>query len=162
MVNNMPTHYQGPPEEVRALDTFIKLTRATESLLARLSQRGTMGDLTVSQFGVLEALYHLGPMCQTALGNKLLKSSGNITMVIDNLEKRGLVRRVRDSEDRRFIKIVLTEAGKELIARLFPQHLAAIKEEMSVLTPEEQETLALLCRKLGKPEEVREEVTSQD
>lgn len=162
MKDTMPTHYQGTPEEVRALNAFIKLTRATESLLSRLSQRGTMGDLTISQFGVLEALYHLGPMCQTALGNKLLKSSGNITMVIDNLEKRGLVRRVRDSEDRRFIKIVLTEAGRELIARLFPQHLAAIKEEMSVLTPEEQETLALLCRKLGKPEEVEVgEVLSQ-
>jgi len=159
----MPTHYQGTPEEMRALDTFIKLTRATETLLARLAQRGTMGDLTVSQFGVLEALYHLGPMCQTALGSKLLKSSGNITMVIDNLEKRGLVRRVRDSEDRRFIKVVLTQAGKELIARLFPQHLAAIKEELSVLSPEEQETLGLLCRKLGKPEEVEvAEVTNKD
>jgi MarR family 2-MHQ and catechol resistance regulon transcriptional repressor len=102
-------------------------------------------------------------MCQTALGSKLLKSSGNITMVIDNLEKRGLVRRVRDSEDRRFIKVVLTQAGKELIARLFPQHLAAIKEELSVLSPEEQETLGLLCRKLGKPEEVEvAEVTNKD
>jgi MarR family 2-MHQ and catechol resistance regulon transcriptional repressor len=146
----MPTHYSGTPEETLALNTFIKLNRAAESVSARLSQRGAQGDLTNSQFGALEALYHLGPMCQSDLGSKLLKSSGNITLVIDNLEKRGLVRRVRSQEDRRFIQVSLTEPGKELIAYTFPRQLAAIVEEMSVLDPQEQETLGSLCRKLGK------------
>jgi len=146
----MPTNYFGTPKETLALNTFIKLTRAAESVSARLSQRGSLGDLTSSQVGALEALYHLGPMCQTDLGSKLLKSSGNITLVVDNLEKRGLVRRVRSLEDRRFIQVSLTEPGKELIARIFPLQLAAIVEEMSVLDPQEQETLGSLCRKLGK------------
>jgi MarR family transcriptional regulator, 2-MHQ and catechol-resistance regulon repressor len=146
----MPTHYQGTAQEVLALNTFIKLTRCVEALMDRLSQRGSLEKLTVSQFGVLEALYHLGPMCQSDIGVKLLRSGGNITLVIDNLEKRGLVRRQRDSEDRRMVFVSLTDAGQELIAYIFPQHLKSIQQEMEILTPEEQDTLGVLCRKLGK------------
>lgn len=145
----MPTHFKGTQQEVTALNTYIKLTRASDSLLARLSQRGTQGDLTPSQFAVLEVLYHLGPMCQSEIGNKLLKSSGNITLVIDNLEKRSLVRRERDLKDRRMVQVLLTDSGRALISQLFPGHLAAIVDELSVLAPEEQEMLGRLCRKLG-------------
>jgi MarR family 2-MHQ and catechol resistance regulon transcriptional repressor len=99
---------------------------------------------------VLEALYHLGSMCQSDIGAKLLRSGGNITLVIDNLEKRGLVRRQRDSDDRRMVFVSLTDAGRELIAYIFPQHLKSIQQEMEILTPEEQDTLGVLCRKLGK------------
>lgn len=148
----MPTHYRGTAEEVLALNTFIKLQRATISLEARLAHRGTMTDITATQFGVLEALYHLGPMCQGEISTKLLKSGGNITLVVDNLEKQGLVQRERDPHDRRMIVVSLTPAGHELISQLFPKHLAAIVEEMSILTPEEQQLLGDLCRKLGKQE----------
>jgi MarR family transcriptional regulator, 2-MHQ and catechol-resistance regulon repressor len=146
----MPTRYQGTPEENLALNTFIKLTRATEALMTRLHQRGTLGDLTVSQFGVLEALYHLGSMCQNELGTKILKSSGNMTMVIDNLEKHGLVTRQRNTDDRRMVTVSLTESGREQIEQILPNHVSAITEEMKVLSPEEQQLLGNLCRKLGK------------
>jgi len=145
----MPSHYRGTPEELRALDAFIKLTRATESVLNRLAKRGTQGELTPSQFGVLEALYHLGEMCPSELGIKILRSSSDLTTVIDNLEKRKLVRRLRDATDRRKVQISLTEEGRQLITQLLPAHVAAITEEMSVLSPQEQETLGELCRKLG-------------
>src|SRR5512142_249816 len=112
----MPTHFKGTSEEVRALDTYIKLSRATNSFEDRVLSHGALGKLTVSQFGVLEALHHLGPMCQGQLSQKLLKSTGNITMVVDNLEKSGFVRRVRSVEDRRMIQIELTPAGNKLIA----------------------------------------------
>ncbi len=148
----MPTHYRGTPQETLALNTFIKLTRAVESLLTRLSQRGTQGELTPSQFGVLEVLYHLGGMCQSELGAKILRSSSDLTLVIDNLEKRGLVRRLRDTTDRRKVQVSLTEAGHQLISQILPAHIAAITEEMSVLTPQEQATLGELCRKLGLPQ----------
>ncbi|MBI1881639.1 MAG: MarR family transcriptional regulator [Chloroflexi bacterium] len=148
----MPTHYRGSDQEVLALNTFIKLSRASDALLARLNQHDTMANLTHSQFGVLESLYHLGPMCPGELSTKLLKSGGNMTLVIDNLEKQGLVQRERDSEDRRMIIVSLTPAGHELISEIFPNHVAAIVEELSYLTPEEQKTLGDLCRKLGKPE----------
>lgn len=146
----MPTHHKGTPQEELALNTFIKLTRATESLETRLAQKGTLGDLTPSQFGVLEVLYHLGAMCQNEIGGKLLKSSGNMTLVLDNLEKHGLVQRVRNPEDRRMVTVSLTESGRQLIAEIFPQQAAAITDELSVLSPEEQTTLGNLCRKLGK------------
>lgn len=146
----MPTHYQGSPETVRALDTFIKLTRATESVLARLSRKGTIAPLSQSQFAVLEALYHLGPLTQGQVSAKLLKSTGNMTLVVDNLEKGGWVQRSRESGDRRQVTIHLTATGQELIERIFPAHANAICEEMDVLTPEEQATLSELCIKLGK------------
>ena len=145
----MPTHYSGTPQEERALNAYIKLTRAADSFANNLVGRGTQGDLTPTQFGVLEVLYHLGTMCQSDLGAKLLKSGGNITLVIDNLEKRGLVRRVRDENDRRMVQIYLTTEGEGLIAGLFPGHVQAIVDEMSVLDPQEQEALGRLCRKLG-------------
>ena len=148
----MPTHYSGTPQEILALNTFIKLTRATESLLNRLSQRGTQGDLSPSQFGVLETLYHLGSMCQYELASKILKSSGNLTMVIDNLEKRTLVRRVRDTVDRRKVTVVLTDEGRQLISQVLPTHVASITDEMNTLTPQEQITLGEICRKLGTSE----------
>jgi MarR family 2-MHQ and catechol resistance regulon transcriptional repressor len=148
----MPTHYQGTDQEILALDTFIKLSRASDALLARLNHRGTMTSLTVSQFGVLETLYHLGPLCPGDLSSKLLKSGGNLTLVIDNLEKQGLVQRERDTKDRRMIIVSLTPAGRDLISQIFPQHVAAITDELSCLTPEEQKTLGALCRKLGRKE----------
>lgn len=148
----MGTAYKGNKNEVRALDAYIKLMRAAETVTSRLNGNLTSADLTVSQFGVLEALHHLGPLCQRDIAKKILKSTGNITMVIDNLEKRGLVSRERDAEDRRYITISLTEKGTQLIAELFPRHAAAISDEMNALTDEEQTELGRLCRKLGLKE----------
>lgn len=145
----MPTHWKGTEKETRALNAFIKLNRAVESLNLRLHQRGTQGDLTPSQFAVLEVLYHLGSLCQGEISAKILKSSGNMTMVLDNLEKRGFVRRLRDTDDRRQVRIELTESGREKIETVLPVHIAAVVEEMSTLTPEEQELLGDLSRKLG-------------
>ena len=146
----MPTHYQGTPREVLALNAFIKLTRATDSVLARLARIGTHPDLTVSQFGTLETLYHLGPLCQNAIGAKLLTSPGNLSLVLDNLEKRDLVKRQRDAEDRRRVVVSLTPAGYDLIASVLPTHVTAIADVMSALNPDEQQALGQLCRKLGK------------
>ncbi|MFZ6027719.1 MAG: MarR family winged helix-turn-helix transcriptional regulator [Chloroflexota bacterium] len=148
----MPTHYHGTAEETLALNTFIRFTRAYESLTARLAHHDVLEGLTVSQFGVLEALYHLGPMCQGELSGKLLKSCGNITLVLDNLEKRGLVRRMRQPEDRRMVKVSLTDAGEALIARIFPAQVAAIVAELGVLDAGEQQAFGALCKKLGKRE----------
>src|SRR5437879_1514833 len=101
----MGTHHEGTRAEVRALDALVKLMRAADSVSARLAETITGAGLSESQFGVLEALYHLGPLCQREIAVKLLRSSGNITLVIDNLEARGLVRRERQQEDRRYITV---------------------------------------------------------
>jgi len=144
-----PSRYRGDRVERLALSTYLKLTRASESLWNRLAPGLQRHDLTLSQFGVLEALYHLGSMHQRDLGERILKSSGNMTLVIDNLEKRGLARRERSVEDRRFIQVHLTEEGARLIRRVFPAHADAITRQLAVLTQEEQRALGNLCRKLG-------------
>jgi MarR family 2-MHQ and catechol resistance regulon transcriptional repressor len=146
----MPSHYTGTRAEMRTLDTFIKLSRCTNSLLARLAERNTVGELTWSQFAVLEALYHLGHMTQGEISAKVLKSGSNITTVIDNLERDGYVRRERDEKDRRVIHVHLTEAGSGKVEAILPGHVAALVEEFKVLSVSEQETLGELCKKLGK------------
>ncbi len=146
----MPTHYSGSSAETRTLDTFIKLTRCTNSLLGRLAERNSIGELTYSQFAVLEALYHIGPMTAGEVSQKILKSGGNLTLVIDNLERDGLVRRERDGKDRRVIHVHLTEAGKGKVEAVLPGHVAALVDEFKVLSAGEQRTLGELCRKLGR------------
>lgn len=145
----MGTHHQGSETERIALDAFIKLRRAAESVSNRVNGHLANAGLTESQFGVLEALWHLGPLSQAVLARKILRSSGNLTLVVDNLEKRGLVARSRESRDRRFVTVSLTPEGKELIRSLFPAHLRRIVSELERLTSAERIELARLCRKLG-------------
>ena len=175
---NMGTRYEGSKQEIHSLNAYIKLLRAVESITSRINGhlrndsewisqkynlKGTLAPggkkgktnsnknfkLTLSQLGVLEALLHLGPLCQSELGKKLLKSSGNITMVVDNLEFWGLVERQSQANDRRYKKVLLTKQGREVIEGFFPRHVSHIVEEMSALTIEEMSQLENICRKLG-------------
>ncbi len=140
------------PGRTRALSAYVKLLRASETVHSQAVQPLAEHGLTPSQFGVLEALYHLGPLCLRDLAQKILKTSGNLTMVVDNLEKRGLAHRIKGEVDRRYITVELTAAGRKLIARIFPAHVSGIREIMSRLTKKEQEQLAALCKKLGRGE----------
>jgi MarR family 2-MHQ and catechol resistance regulon transcriptional repressor len=148
----VPTKYNGTPEEKRALNTYIKLQRAAETVMTRTTAHLAHYDLTVSQFAVLEALYHLGTLSQRDLAEKLLKSTGNMSIVLKNLEKRSLISRERDSDDHRYMKVCITPSGQQLLMSFFGQHVRGIVEEMSILTPSEQDKLARLCRKLGRRE----------
>ena len=145
----MPTHYTGDETTRRALDAFIKISRARKVLSIQTSQLLAEYGLSESQFGALEALYYLGPMCQKEIGDKLLVTGGNMTMVINNLEKRQLVSRERAEEDRRQMVVSLTGKGQQLIAELFPQHAQNIVKLMGVLDAEQQEQLGQLCKMLG-------------
>jgi MarR family transcriptional regulator, 2-MHQ and catechol-resistance regulon repressor len=147
----MPTHFKGSPRDVLALDTFIKLMRASGTVVSRLYaplQRDH--GMTESQLGVLEALLHLGPMPQTALCGKLLKSGSNLTTVVDNLERRGWVRRVRGADDRRVQVVHLTAAGRKAIEAVFPEHVERVAGCLGNLTRDEQRELGRLCKKLGQ------------
>jgi MarR family 2-MHQ and catechol resistance regulon transcriptional repressor len=149
----MRRRYFGNQKEIRALKTYVKLMRAAESVTARIHRHLSSTGLTISQFAVLEALYQLGPLSQREIGKKILRSSGNITMVIDNLEKNGLVKRERNEADRRFFIVHLTDKGYHLINKIFPPHAAVVTEDIGVLTAAEQDTLGRLCKKLGLREE---------
>lgn len=143
------TKYKGTKKEELALETFVKFMRSANTVSAEVQSHLTKQKLTMSQFGVLEALYHLGPMYQRDLAVKILKTTGNITTVIDNLEKRGLVERQREMKDRRYFKVVLTSSGRRLTKKIFPDHATQITQCMSRLTMPEQRELGKLCKKLG-------------
>lgn len=146
---SMSNHYQGSAEEVLALDTYVKFVRALEAVKSRIDEQNTIGDLSGSQFGTLEMLYHLGPLHQKDIGHKLLISKSNVVAVIDKLEKQALVTRQRNVEDRRCIFVHLTDLGRERIEQILPEHVAAITQEMNRVTSAEQKELGRICRKLG-------------
>jgi MarR family transcriptional regulator, 2-MHQ and catechol-resistance regulon repressor len=147
----MPTHYKGTAEEVLALDTLIKLNRSANAVQARLGPHLQKDfGLTESQFAILEVLYHLGPLNQGELCRKILRSGSNVTTVVDNLERDGLVRRVRDEADRRIQVVHITEQGRTLLERCLPLHVGRVVGLMSALEPDEQRELGRLCRKLGR------------
>lgn len=138
-----------PDKQRNALNVFVKLMRATNKTTGRIHKHLKDDNLTVSQFGVLEALYHLGPLSQSELGDKILKSNANLTTVVDSLEKKALVERERASEDRRRVKVKLTDSGEELISRVFPRHAQVVTKELAFLSEQDKDTLEKLLRKFN-------------
>ena len=145
----MGTHYDGSKKEVQALESYIKLIRSAESLSSKIYLTLSDFELTESQLGVLDALFHLGPMKQKDLGKKILKSGGNITMVIDNLEKRNFVKRKRGEKDRRQFVVHLTKKGKKKTAEVLPLVVKIIKQHFEILDSDEHKELQRLCRIVG-------------
>lgn len=146
----MGTHHRGTKREELVLDAFIKLMRASHAIPSRHNSKLLEIGLTNSQFGVLEAIYHLGPLNQRTIGKKILTSEGNITFIIDNLVKKGLVTRRQDPEDRRRSIIELTDKGEKFISEYFPTHLQTIMNEFEDFTNDELEEFARLAKKAGK------------
>ncbi len=146
----MGTRHQGTLEEINALNAFIKLQRAAAAVSVRVHAVLPEG-LTETQFGVLESLHHIGPLCQGELVEKLLTSGGNLTLVVDNLEKLELVARARDPSDRRFVMVKLTAKGQQLISDLFPKVAVRVSKEMGSLSSTELLDLGRLCKKVGLP-----------
>jgi MarR family 2-MHQ and catechol resistance regulon transcriptional repressor len=144
----MGTHFKGTKKEINSLNTYIKLVRASESVRTRINEFIIKKGVTESQFYALDTLFHLGPLNQKELGDKLFRTGGNITLIIDNLEKQKLVRRER-GEDRRCFTLHLTKKGKSLFEKLFPEQLRFIKEEMDLLSEDEQILMQKFCKILG-------------
>ena len=140
---------QGIQAQATALSTYIKLMRASESVSVR-AHAVLPAHVTFTQFAALDALLHCGPLYQSELAKKLLKSGGNLTLVVRNLERDGLAACQRDPGDRRYVKVALTPGGRRFIERLFPKVAASITREFSILSAVEQRTLARLCKKLGR------------
>ncbi len=145
------TQEQGSPEQIRAFGAFIKLCRATWSLTTRVAA-SLPGEITFAQFAVLEALNTLGPMNQRTISRKILRSSASVNVVVDNLERRGFVKRTRSAIDRRNVEVSLTPTGLELMRQVLPVYISTVQREFSILTDEEQEELGRLCRNVGLQE----------
>ena len=145
----MATNYKGTKQEINSLNNYIKLIRASESLSSRVNLMLSKKGLTISQFSVMDVLYNLGALSQKDLGKKILRSGGNITMVIDNLEKLGYVERKRSKDDRRFFIIYITKKGKRFFSNIFPIFLEVVVEEFKVLTDIEQIEFQRMCKLIG-------------
>ncbi|HLK60685.1 MAG TPA: MarR family transcriptional regulator [Chthonomonadaceae bacterium] len=137
------------PETQRALRLFVVLTRCYNSVAEHARQDIARHGLSGSEFGVLELLYHKGPTSLGVIAERILLTTGSLTYVIDQLEKQGLARRIACPTDRRVCYADLTEAGRERIQQIFPEHAARIRQALSGLAPDEQEAAIALLKKLG-------------
>jgi MarR family 2-MHQ and catechol resistance regulon transcriptional repressor len=125
------------------------LARAHNAIYSHVQQDVAEHDLTVAEFGVLEALYHKGPMLLGEVQRRILVSSGGITYLVDRLTQKGLVERRECTEDRRARYAALTPAGEELIRDIFPGHAERLREALSGLSTEEKEQAIELVKTLG-------------
>jgi len=124
--------------------------RAANALRTHAARQLEGTGLTLSQFAVLEALYHVGPMSLSEIAKKILTTGGNLTMVAGNLEREELVNRKSSPEDARVSILSLTPKGRKLISEIFPVHAAAITAALEVLSSKEQKKLSELCRELSQ------------
>lgn len=143
----MPVAYD--PADARALKLWVVLARAHRAMSDRAAEDVARHGLTLAEFGILEALYHKGPMLLGEVQKRILVSSGGITYLVDRLVERGLLERRPCAEDRRARYAALTEAGRALVAEVFPQHAQAIASAVGGLSASEQATAAVLLKRLG-------------
>lgn len=133
-----------------ALQAFVKLSRASDTIDRRIGLHDPLpAGMTLSQFAVLEVLLHRGALTHHEVAEKVLKTRGNITTVVNQLERHGLVVRRRCEHDRRRVFLDLTERGRVAANNAFRRVREAIRDEMSVLTAAELVELGRLCKKLG-------------
>jgi MarR family 2-MHQ and catechol resistance regulon transcriptional repressor len=141
---------------VSGVHLWLVLWKAARTLegIARRNVEGL--GLCLSDFGVLEALLHKGPLPVNTLGAKVLLTSGSMTAAVDRLERRRLVERKGNPDDRRTRLVELTARGRRLIGGMFASHERAIEQAVSVLTAKQRATLLGLLRKLGRGAEGRQ------
>lgn len=132
-----------------ALSTWVKLARAAGIVGKRTGEHIRSAGLTVGQFSAMETIYHKGPMTPGELCSKQLVSGGNMTVVLDNLERDRLVVRVPSETDGRSVTIHLTPEGEAVMDRVFPEHARVVGELLASLSTEDQQLLGDLLRKLG-------------
>jgi MarR family 2-MHQ and catechol resistance regulon transcriptional repressor len=151
---NTPNEDVAPPvrdeETALALRVWIAVARANNAIGELASADVARHGLTIAEFGVLEALYHKGPMLLNEVQRRILVSSGGITYLVDRLEKRGLVERRDCPGDRRARLAALTPEGQALVSAIFPQHAEMIRRALSGLDDAEKQEAVRLLRIIQK------------
>src|SRR5256885_12890142 len=129
---------------------FLVLWKAARAVEAYAEKSIADLEMCGSDFAVLEALLHKGPLPVNEIGKKILLTSGSITVAVDRLEQRGLVERRAHGTDRRARIVHLTKEGRKLITRAYTQHAADLEQLASAsLTTTERATLIRLLKKIG-------------
>jgi MarR family 2-MHQ and catechol resistance regulon transcriptional repressor len=143
------TSASAPTAPGTALKLWIILSRAHNAVEMHARADVARHGLTLTEFGILEALFHKGPLLLGEVQRKILVSSGGVTYLIDRLEARGLVERRACPHDRRASYAALTPAGEELIGTIFPEHARALEHALSGLGETDREAAVRLLRRLG-------------
>ena len=134
----------------RAMRTWIDIARAFTVVRAKENSFIEANGLTIQQFGVLEALYHMGGLTVGELTKLVLSTPGNMTVVLKNLKQKGLIDTKHPENDRRVTVAAITDAGSAVISKIFPVHAKNMEGYFECLPDEEQETLSAILRKLRK------------
>jgi len=138
-----------PAETQIALKLWVVLSRAHASISAHAVAHAADHGLSLTEFAILEALFHRGRMVLGEIQRRILVSSGGITFLVDRLAEKGLVVRQECPEDRRAKYVSLTREGTRLIRELFPSHARTLANAMQSLTPDEQVEATRLLKSLG-------------
>lgn len=132
------------------LKLWTVLARAYDAVRAHSFHDIERHGLTPGEFGVLDSLYHRGPLLLGDLQQRVLVTSGGISYLVDRLEKRGWVERRDYPEDRRTRIAALTQEGEAAFAAIFPEHVRAIEQAMAGLDPDLKQAAVALLRTLGR------------
>lgn len=132
------------------LSLMIRLSRCTQFIQREIQKIFSEHDLSLTQFAVLEVLYHKGPLSTGEIIKSILTTGGNITVVLRNLEKKGLIHTCEEEHDRRVRRSSITKEGEVLIEKIFPVHMWKIQDVLSVLTPEEKTQVTELLLKVER------------
>lgn len=128
---------------------WLVMMKAHRAMARHASRSIASLDMCFSDFTILELLLHRGPQPINAIGRKIDLTSGSITAAVDRLEKRGLVVRQADTEDRRAKQVMLTEEGRRKIESAFEHHQQCMDQAADGLDPSERKELIHLLKKLG-------------
>ncbi|MBX3119656.1 MAG: MarR family transcriptional regulator [Fimbriimonadaceae bacterium] len=142
------------------VQAYVRLVRAADAVFSEVSSGLSSYQISPTQFSTLKALRFSGPLSQRDIGRYILKTGGNVTVIVDQLESMGFVSRIRDSEDRRVCYVNLTEKGEKFFDSVYPTYQEKVRTAMGRLTPSEQAVLAELLEKLKKGNEVRSAVVN--
>jgi MarR family 2-MHQ and catechol resistance regulon transcriptional repressor len=137
-------------KEQRNMKMIIALSRTMQIINKKQAKLINEYGLTMPQFGVLEILYHKGPLCINDIIEKTLSTSGNMTVVIENLRKDGYIKKKRAPEDQRKFMISLTDKGKNIISRIFPLHLKNLGKIFEKYSERDKEVLLNLLEVFKK------------
>lgn len=132
------------------LKLWLVLAKAYDAVRAHAFAHIEQHDLTPGEFGVLDTLYHRGPMLLGELQHRVLVTSGGISYLSERLARRGLVERREFAQDRRTKEVVLTPEGEALMRRIFPEHTAVIERALGQIDPEVKQAALSLLRTVGK------------
>lgn len=129
---------------------FRAMNQASKRLPHYFDKNFGIPDLRLTEFGILQQLAESGPTPMARLSDENLVTKAAITVIIDEMESKGLVRRDRDSSDRRIVNIQLTPGGRKLFATARRRYEEVVAGLVSLLEPDELRALVRSFEKLNR------------